>query len=317
MDSARPSPRTRRILSIVDASLDRSPAVEKALALARALHAEIWLGLFDRGPRLGLIRMLDLKEAHRLEHILRKHESERLAEFADRLRDGQDLVVRVVDEPQPLDTAPVAAAVRRHEIDLVFKDAGSGTAPWRHFFHSLDAELLRECPVPLWLAGPEQRVLPSRIAAAVDPIHPEHGAGSLNDAVLDWANLIARSSGARLEVVSSFCDAPPRYLLGALRQDDAGRDAASFIQLLRGRHAAQLDALLDRHGIPRSNARILEGPPASALDDQVATDQIVVGVAPRSGLLHSLAGGTAKQLVLHARCDVLAVPEPPAPAGLP
>ena len=53
----------RRILLILDASLSRTPAVERAVAFSRKTGASLWVGLFDRGPRLGVLGILDRADA--------------------------------------------------------------------------------------------------------------------------------------------------------------------------------------------------------------------------------------------------------------
>ena len=306
----------RRILVVLDPALQWTPALRKAIALGRVLRAELWLALFDRGPQLGVLGIIDRDEAHRLERLMREQMGERLQDLATAVRDESGLVVQTLDEPVRLEAAGVVDQVVRHEIDLVVKDVHHESTVRRMLFVPIDWDLLRACPVPLWLAGNARDELPMRVAAAVDPLHESHGA-KLNSAILETAQAVALASGARLRVLTCFAGFGPAMI--AMESSGLGIPFAtgSIYEELRLEHEAAFRRLLDAQGVQRERGMVLQGGIADSLIGAVRDadiDLLVLGVIRRHGFERVLIGSTAERLVDRAPCDVLAVPAITEPA---
>jgi universal stress protein E len=181
-------------------------------------------------------------------------------------------------------------------------------------FLPLDWELLRLSPVPVWLVCGAGTGAPRRVAAAVDPVHPEHGAGALNDAILQNARALTEPGVGTLKVFSAFAGLPP----GLAALDPAGLAMAysheEIYERMRRDHRTALDTLLARHGLGAESAEMLYGPPAEVLWEAAALfdpDVLVVGSLRRRGLDRLLMGSTVERLIVHAPCDILAVPAQP------
>lgn len=300
----------RRILLVLDPSLSRTPAVDRAQALARHTQAELWLGLFDRGSRLGLPGFHDSAEGRGLEGRMRDRSSARLLELQAELA-ATGLRVQVIDDREHAGAERIAEQIRQHEIDLVIKDVGHESALRRLVFLPLDWEILRSCPVPVWMAGSAAMGLPRNVVAAVDPLNPEHGSGPLNDAILGMARALADPDAARLRVFTAFAGVPTT--LQAL--DPIGISInASYEELhedLRRQHRCALTALLQRQGLGEHDAVVLFGPPVPALLEAIEDnrpDVLVVGTIRRRGIDRLLMGSTVERLVGQAPCDIIAVP---------
>lgn len=302
--------RFRRILLILDPSMAPTPALDRATALARAFDASLWLGLFDRGPRLGVLGLVARKDCDRVEQLLRDQLSERLHALCERLT-VEGLGVHVIDHRERANADHMLQQVEEYRIDLVVKDVGHDSVLRRMAFLPLDWELLRGCPVPIWMVGPTSSGMPRRIVAAVDPSNPEHGAGPLNDLILGTARRLAKAGGGSVKVWSAFTGIPP--VLQGL-QPSAITVSASFEDLydyLREEHRKSLGALLARHDLQQDDAVVLNGDATravlGALEGQAA-DVLVVGMVRRHGFDRLVMGSTVEQLVGRAPCDVLAVP---------
>jgi universal stress protein E len=300
----------RRILVVLDPALQWTPALKKAIALGRTLRAELWLGLFDRGPRLGLIGMMDREEAQRLERMMREQVGTRLQDLAKSVRETSGMVVHTIDEAVPLEAERVTAEVVRHEIDLVVKDVHHESTVRRMLFVPIDWDLLRTCPVPLWLAGNARDELPLRIGAAVDPVHVAHGA-ALNPAILDSAQALALACGARLRVFTCFGG----FGAAMIPMEPTGIGIPFSTEVLydalRTEHEAAFHRLLDTRGVARERGVILQGSITESLTSAVRdtdTDLLVLGVVRRHGVQRALMGSTAERLVDRAPCDIFAVP---------
>lgn len=300
----------RRILLVLDPSLSHTPALERAQALAHAIGAQLWLGLFDRGPRLGLLGMLDRNEAHKLEELMREQESARLQDLRRGIA-ASGVVTHLIDDRGPPSAERIIEKVRRYSVDLVIKDVGHESAIRRVVFLPLDWELLRGCPVPVWMAGAAKGSLPKRIVAAVDPVHPEHGAGALNDHILDVAELFRASSAGTVCVFSAFAGLPP-----ALAGLDPNGLSVSFYyeklyEQLREQHHQSLNELLARRGMPGDATMILHGPPAITILDALEDfrpELLVLGTLRRRGISRLLLGSTVERLIGEAPCDIVSVP---------
>lgn len=301
----------RRILVVLDPSRLRSPALERGIALANAFKAELWLALYDRGPRLGLLGLGDRAEAHRLEALMREQESTRLEELRCSIASESPLTVNTIDTAERVDAAHILDDASRLHIDLLIKDVGHESSLRRLVFLPLDWELLRHSPVPVWMAGNSQSGLPKKIVAAVDPVHPEHGAGALNDDILTASRRLQDLAHADLRVFSAFAGLPP----GVQSMDPIGMSmAGSFEDLyeqMRADHRAALAALMKQHDLRDDQTVLLYGPAAYSLLDALAGDTpdlLVVGALRRGGLHRLLMGSTVERLIGEAPCDVLVVP---------
>lgn len=308
----------RRILLILDPSLARTAAMERAVAIATALKAELWLGLFDAGPGLGIWGVLDREEAHDLEARMRDQESLRLDDLVRGLRDYEHLSVQSIDDRGRPNAERIVAEVLRRKIDLVIKDAGHDSLLQRLIHTPLDWELLRTCPVPVWLVAAKFAGLPKRVAMAFDPVHPEHGAGALNEAMLAAAQTIAAPGKASIRLLSAFAGLPTG--LPALDPGATGLafPYEEFQERLRVAHRVAFDKFLAQHGLPQDGAELLYGPAAASVLEAVGVfhpDVLVVGSLRRHGLDRMFMGSTAERLVGRAGCDVLVVPVDAAVPG--
>jgi universal stress protein E len=308
----------RRILLLLDERLERTPAVDRAVALCKALGAELWLALHAQGPKLGVLGIMDRAQAHQLEDMMRTQLSERLAEFRQGLLADGVAAVLQIDDRSRLTADRVVGDVIDHQIDLVIKDVGHPSLLRRLVLLPFDWALLRESPVPVWLAGGSAgAIVPKRIVAAVDPVQPEHGAGRLNDALLESARTLAQAGGGQVRVISAFAGLPP----GLMALDPMGVSLSltsdDLYEELRVEHRRALDALLKQHQLPADAALLLYGPPVVTLLEAIEDfrpELLVVGTLQRRGLERVFMGSTVERLIGEAPCDVLTVPAVAAPS---
>lgn len=304
-------PAIRRILLILDPSLARTPALERAVALARAVKAELWVGLFDAGPGLGIWGVLDRDQARRLESVMRDQESARLNDLVQGLREHDHVNVQVIDDRARPNAEHIVAEIARNQIDLVIKDVGHDSALRRMVFVPLDWELLRTSPMPVWLVAAKSGGLPQRVAVALDPVHPEHGAGELNEALIAAARAIGAPGGAQLRLLSVFSGLPPELMALDPYASGLAFPDEEFLERLRVAHRGAFHGLIARHGLHADSAEILYGQPVDCVLDAVGNihpDVLVVGTLRRHGLDRLFMGSTAERLVGRAPCDVLVVP---------
>jgi universal stress protein E len=199
--------------------------------------------------------------------------------------------------------------VSAHEIGLVIKDAGHPSLLRRLVLLPFEWSLLRQCPVPVWLAGSqEQNALPRRIVAAVDPVQPEHGAGRLNEALLETARTLAREGKGHVRVFSAFAGLPEGIDPMGM---SLGLSAGDLYEQMRGDHRSALATLLREHRFTSDDATVLYGPPVTTLleaIDDYRPELLLVGTLQRHGIDRLFMGSTVERLIGEASCDVLTVP---------
>ncbi len=174
---------------------------------------------------------------------------------------------------------------------------------------TLDEQLLRECPCPVWLDRPEDR--PARVLAAID-IEPPGLAG----VVLDLASSLAAIERAELHVVHGWSLQGESVMRGQAMTQAAEAEIDALAEAERVRHAALVEALLEpcRRGpvVPRlhlekGEADIVVPQQAVALDAGL----LVMGSVPVGGLGGLVMRNSAEEVLSQVGCTLVAV----KPAG--
>lgn len=293
----------RRLLVVVDADVFPSPAVLRALELARRSGARVDLfePLFDLRIA-GLAEAVDGEvEALAREQLLTQHRQRLEQWVGEQQRLGLSLGVEVAWVPELYEAVNERCAAGGG--DLVVKDLRfqSFLRAWS-VVHPDDLKLARRCRVPLWLVQAGSRHLPRAVMAAVDPIHPLSRPSGLDDQVLAQALQLARASEARLQLIHVFPFRPAR--LGSAARVNA------LVEQQRLEDAERFNAFADHHSVPPEQRVLLTGEPAEMILTAVASQGIellVLGAEYRDGLDRFLLGSQAEALVRHAGCDLLLI----------
>ncbi|HSN17085.1 MAG TPA: universal stress protein, partial [Gammaproteobacteria bacterium] len=180
------------IMVVIAETMETSPALLRAISLARRMDAVVRLRSFEYLPSLekAASRGFDLP-------AYLAGRQEKLDEHVARLRkDGVEIDTKVI-WGHPLGER-ILFEVLALRPDLVVKDVPPYRDPSRLFLNGLDWHLLGQCPAPLMLVQPRSPSLPLHMVAAVDPLD-EHGKPhELNDDILRTATRLAAQCGAEL-----------------------------------------------------------------------------------------------------------------------
>jgi universal stress protein E len=301
--------RRETYLVALDAEDEVAPAIERAAWLAARTGARLalWLPQYshaiDREPELR-----DKQLAHNRARL--EDAAERLA----RRGLGAEIDVRWerFTHAALIEKAADAAAT------LVFKDTRYHSALRRALFSSVEWDLIRHCPMPLWLVKDRPLSDPPRLLAAVDPSR-EHGKPStLDRQILATAKGLREATAGELDVVHVI--APIR---ATLAPPAAGAPAsAGVVATERGptpeeerRRRTALNGLLDEAGIDRHTLKVERGLPPHELV-RIATDReadvVVMGAVPRNPIRAAFIGNTAEAVLDRLPCDLLVVKDPAA-----
>ena len=296
---------TQHLLLIAPPVMERTPAFERAAALAQAMQVPLHIVAFDYVQALavaGLFAPEQIRLAR--DGYLRTHR-QWLTEQASLLAIHHiKVTTEVVWVQDPF--AEILQFVNEMPVILIIKDAQHESALKRIFYTPLDWQLLRDCPVPVHLVTDDTHPRPRNVLAIVDVLRSEEQDCLFNDQILDAATRLAEQCDARLELVHVY-DWTTVYTtdmgFGALPL------ATGIHETLGSAQHEAFAALAERHGVPDPCRHFIEGAPVPSIcefADKQQIDVIVMGTVQHHGL-SKLLGSTAEQLLHRAPCSVLAI----------
>ena len=295
----------KRILLIAPSERVRTPAFDRAHALASATGALLHIVAFDYIQSLAVAGLFDHDAmAQAREGYLQVHRQwlEQQARFHRCV--GLPVTTEVVWTRNSL--AHVLAYVNDFHPDLVIKDTQHVPALDRAFHRPLDWLLLRDCPAQLHLVTGAKNPKPLKILAAVDLSHLEEMTQGLNDRILDFAATLSASCGAALHLLNvnswsvtgdSVASLPTPALDASLR--DAINDAQQ----------EAFDELAERYGIEQKRRHLEAGIPHRVITRvarEHAFDIVVLGTAYTHGI-DRFIGSTAESVLNKAPCSLVVV----------
>ncbi len=305
--------RLDRILAIVDPTSDVQPALDKARLLARRSGGTLELFICDFDPSLSGRPLFDTAQLKELRVEFVKERMELLEALADEIRAEGITVETHVHWDNPVYVG-VLRRVQESLPDLVVKDTHHHSVIRRALLTNTDWSLIRSCPAPLLLAKPREWSACPRILAALDPEHVGDQPAALDHAILDAADLLAKSLDGELHVVHAFLSAA---LLAAVTGAGAsamafptGVSAGEVVVKERERVAAVLADVLARQPLPADRIHLEQGSAVDVLPvvaRSLPADLLVMGGVSRSRLQELFVGSTAERVLDRLPCDVLVV----------
>ena len=231
-------------------------------------------------------------------------------------KQGGEIKVEVISGQMFLE---VIRAVLRDQYDLVIKPARN-PGFFERLFGSGDMQLLRLCPCPVWLTGPDEKATYGRILAAVD-FNLDNMSGdterSLNQQILELSTSIALSDFSELHFIHVW-DAPAEMMLQSWADNpyEAGK---AYVDSERSLHQRAFNRLRDQlrdqlgnetydHIAPQFHLR--RGIPSEVIPGvakQMQADIVVMGTVARTGIPGFLIGNTAEDILEQLQCSVLTV----------
>ncbi|MBN3864880.1 universal stress protein [Pseudomonas frederiksbergensis] len=295
----------QRLLLIAPTEMVRTPAFERARALACATGAMLHIVAFDYVQALAAAGLFDhdaMAQAREGYLQVHRHWLEQQARF--QRCEGVQVSTEVVWARPTL--AHLLEYVNDFHADLVIKDTHHVSALDRAFHRPLDWQLLRDCPAPLHLVIDATNPKPLSILATIDLSHLEELTQGLNDRILDLASSLAEPCGATVHLLNvdgwselgeSEMNVPTATL------DSSLRDAVSDAQL------ESFEALAERYGIEKQQRHLLLGIPAEVIAhfaQRHAFDMVVLGTTYHRGI-DLFIGSTAESVLNRSPCSLTIV----------
>jgi universal stress protein E len=291
-----------RLMLIASPLMKKTPAFDRALALAKAQDLPLHIVAFDYVDGIataGLVNEQALEEMR--EGYLTRHR-DWLEQQARPMRHlGVHVTTEVVWVMRPLDE--LMDHIRELKPALVIKDLDHESWLTRTLFTTLDVRLLHDCPVPLHLVADVANATPRKVLAAVDPFRPEEQYDGLNESIITAAEKLAAQCNAELHLLYAY---DLSYIFGA------GGDIGFTAEVIENVYASEreaFDSLATRFGVPSDFKHLVMGSPARVIEAfarSAAIDVIVMGTVHRSAARMWL-GSTTEQVAHHLHGSLLTV----------
>jgi universal stress protein E len=283
----------------------RTPAFDRAVALARAMQLPLHMVAFDYLEALAVVGLFAPEQIQQArEGYLQTHRQWLEQQAALARRHKVEVTCEVVWVQHPYEE--ILHFVNEMPLALIIKDAQEEPVLKRIFYTPLDWRLLRDCPVPVHLVTSDRNPRPRNVLAIVDVLRSEDQDLVFNDQIIEVAVKLAEQCDAQLELVHV-------YDWAAVYASDIGVGtlplATAFYESLGEAQHEVFAALAERHGVPPERRHFIEGTPLLSICEFAAdhlTDVIVMGTVQHRGWNKRL-GSTAEHLLHRAPCSVLAI----------
>jgi nucleotide-binding universal stress UspA family protein len=297
----------KKLLLLVTEGSDPGPALARAIHLAGAVAGTLTvLGILDPLPA-------DTPDAGESAEALRRavaREREQLQLKVNALA-ATAREAGVTVEARTATGLPLQVAIRTavaDGYDLVLKTVDDREAGSRATRGPLDKDLLRQCPVPLWLEQPGAAAALRRILVAInpDPAEPEEYRLSID--LLQSAAAVASISAAELHVVHAW------KLFGEWRSVYnrwTDPELAPLLGATLNRHVGYVERAISEAGLATAGVRqhVVHQRASHAIIETVrgeAVDLLILGTVGRTGIPGFVIGNTAERVLAELDCPVLA-----------
>jgi universal stress protein E len=305
------------ILVFVDPTVPVHASIDKAAALAAKLNARLELYVCDTRAT----REMRLLQAHKQgpEMATTINLKPMLEDLARPLRERGIDVCTECEYDDVLFEGLIDRA-KRTTADLIVKETHHHSLAQRTFLTNTDWQLLRGSPIPVLLTKERPWHSLPRILAAVDPGHLNDKPESLDQEILDHAQLLAQRLGAELHAAHAYIPLTIAATADAVLAPMATTLDPGVFELEEKQQRTRLHALTEPYGIPAERSHLELGVASEVLPTlarQMNADILVMGAVARRGLARIFIGSTAERVLERLPCDVLVVKPTDFAAALP
>jgi len=283
-----------KIVTVIDPTAEQQPALERACWLAKKTGAELDLLVCYYNEYLSGDRLFDSPSLERARAEVIDNHAQRLESMAEPLRkDGLFVTTSAVWDH------PLHEGIIRHAVDVgadvVLKDTHHHTALARALLTNTDWNLIRTCPMPLWLVKPHEIAEAPVFIASIDPMNEHDKPAALDDEILQTGRLISEAVEGKLHALHCY---DPRVAV-------ATATANAYIPI-----SLPYDEITQFHGIPKENTHLLAGMTHEELPEHAArlgADVVVMGAVSRNRWKRLFIGATAERTLEFVPCDMLII----------
>ena len=299
----------KKILAVVDPTVADQPAVRRATWLAKNSGAELELLVCYYNEYLSGDRLFDSPSLEKArDEVIENHEKH-LETLAEPLRaEGVTVKTSAVWDH------PLYEGIVRHAMesgaDIVIKDTHHHSVVTRALLTNTDWNLIRTCPMPLWLVKPRGFSDRPVFVAAIDPMHQHDKPAALDDELLHVSKSIAEKVNGDVHAFHSY---DPRIAVATATANAYIPVSLPFDEIeqqMHEDHEKRFNEITEFHKIDAEHAHLVAGLAHEELPliaEKLAADVVVMGAVARNRWKRLFIGATAERTLEDLPCDLLII----------
>ncbi|RZV36171.1 MAG: hypothetical protein EX272_09210 [Chromatiales bacterium] len=299
----------KKILAVVDPTVADQPAVHRAAWLAKHSGAELELLVCYYNEYLSGDRLFDSPSLEKArDEVIQSHEKH-LEALAEPVR-GDGIVVKT----SAIWDHPLYEGIVRHAMesgsDIVLKDTHHHSAVTRALLTNTDWNLIRTCPIPLWLVKPQEIADKPVFVAAIDPMHQHDKPAALDDEILHVSKALADDVGGDVHAFHAY---DPRIAVATATANAYIPVSLPFDEIeqqMHEDHEKRFTEITEFHKIADTHAHLVAGLTHEELPriaDKLKADVVVMGAVARNRWKRLFIGATAERTLEDLPCDLLII----------
>lgn len=298
-----------KILVVIDPTVDDQPALQRAATIAKSIGAKLELFVCYYNEYLNGDRLFDSPSLKRARDEIIAQQAIRLEELAQPIRDDGTVVATTAGWDHPL-----YEGIVRRAIDcgagMVFKDTHHHSVLSRAFLTNTDWNLIRTCPVPLWLVKPRALSEQATLIAAIDPMNQNDKPAALDDEIIHLGKRLVSALNGRLHAFHSY---DPRIAVATATANayiPVSLPLDEIEQQMHDEHKKRFDEITTFHGVKDDRSHLVCGlthEELPAMADELRADVVIMGAVSRNHWKRLFIGATAERTLEHLPCDLLIV----------
>jgi len=283
--------------------------MHRAAWLARQFGAELDLFICYYNEYLSGERFLDAPSLKQARREVVERNREYLEKLSEPLRSAGLTVHTTVAWDHPLYEGIVRHAMASG-ASIVLKDSHHHSALQRALLTNTDWNLIRICPIPLWLVKAQDLHKKPVFIASIDPTHEHDKPAALDDRILALTRTLAAKTRGDMHAFHAY---DPRIALASATASAYIPTSLPYEKIeseMRELHARRVGEVVANYQIPADHQHLISGAaheelPVIARDLQA--DLVVMGAIARNRWKRLFVGATAERTLEHLPCDLLIV----------
>jgi universal stress protein E len=298
-----------KILAVIDPTTADQPGLARAAWLAEKTGAELELLICYYNEYLSGDRLFDSPSLERARNEVIENHEKHLEALAQPLRDKGVTVKSTALWDHPLHEGIVRQAVTS-KADIVVKDTHHHSALTRALLTNTDWNLIRTCPMRLWLVRPREMSPAPVFVAAIDPMNQHDKPAALDDEILQLSKTLADSVGGSVHAFHSY---DPRIAVATATANAYIPVSLPFDEIeqqMHEDHQKRFKEITSFHKVDDDRSHLVAGlthEELPAIAESLDADVVVMGAVARNRWKRLFIGATAERTLEHLPCDLLIV----------
>jgi len=298
-----------KILSVIDPTAVDQPALRRASWVAENIGAELELLVCYYNEYLSGDRLFDSPSLAKARDEVIGNQTRYLETLAEPLRQSG-----IVVKTTAIWDHPLYEGIVRHAVscgaEIVVKDTHHHSAVTRALLTNTDWNLIRTCPLPLWLVKPCAVANRPVLVAAIDPMNQHDKPASLDDEILHLSKMLGKELAGEVHAFHSY---DPRIAVATATANAYIPVSLPFDEIeqqMHEDHQKRFREITSFHGLADDKAHLVAGlthEELPAIADSLQADLVVMGAVARNRWKRLFIGATAERTLEHLPCDLLIV----------